>query len=108
MRCENCNAEWTFWIALKQLTSFRFKCSKCKAKYKISTPWMPLICVGVCFFFIGLCVLSGFCAENLGVVYLIPCFLLYVVIWMWLEILTYRYISKYGTFTRIGVVGKST
>lgn len=43
MKCENCGSDFTFWMALKQGTPFRFKCSKCKARYKVSTPRMKLI-----------------------------------------------------------------
>ena len=107
MNCDNCNTEITFWMLLKQPTPFRFKCSECKARYKISTPHMMAISVGVVVLSFGLTL--GCCIGTvvLGVVFVLPFFLLMVGIWLMLEAWTYKYVSKFGTFTRIGTIEQS-
>ncbi len=103
MKCENCGSDFTFWMALKQGTPFRFKCSKCKARYKVSTPRMKLIFCVLFMLSIGLSIGVGFGAANLGDVLLIPFFFFMIGSWLLFEILIYRYISTHGTFTRIGI-----
>jgi hypothetical protein len=103
MKCKNCNSEITFWMGLKQPTPFRFKCSKCKTKYKVSTPRMMTIFIGVIVLFaeltLGLCIGT----YKLGVSFSIPFLLLMIGILLMLEVWTHKYISKFGTFTRIGI-----
>lgn len=103
MNCKNCNAEITFLMALKQLSPFRFKCSACKAKYKVSTPGMMAIFVGVVGLSFGLAV--GLCnvTETLGVRFTIPYIAFIIGVWLVLEAWTHKYISRRGTFTRIGI-----
>ncbi|MCK5644501.1 MAG: hypothetical protein KAJ19_27125 [Gammaproteobacteria bacterium] len=107
MKCGNCDTEITFWMGLKQLTPFRFKCSECKAQYKVSTPRMPVIFVVVVVLSAVLCL--GLCigAIELGVVFAIPFLFLMVGIWLMLEAWIHKYISGFGTFTRIGITEQS-
>ena len=102
MKCKNCNAEITFLRVLKQPSPFRFKCSECKAKYKVSTPGMTAILVGVVVAFFGLT--AGLCTvtEELGVLFSIPYIAIMIGAWLVLEVWTHRYISRRGTFTRLG------
>ena len=100
MKCENCNSEITFWMTLKQSTPFRFKCSVCKAKYKVSTPRMKTIFLAIVLLFAGLAIGLDIGTEKFGIVFATPFILLMVSIWLLLEVWTNRYISKYGKFTR--------
>ena len=102
MKCENCGSDITFWMALKQVTPFRFKCSKCKARYKVSTPHMKLIFCVLC----GLSIGFGFGAANLGD--FLSFFFILIGSGLIFEILIHRYISAHGTFTRIGITEQSS
>lgn len=102
MKCPECSAEITFWMALKQPTPFRFKCSKCKAKYAVSTPRMVSITIGIAAIFIVLTVglLEG--TDEFGAIFFVPFFLLMLGLWLALEVWLQKYISKFGTLTMVG------
>jgi hypothetical protein len=101
MKCENCNTEITFLMALRQPTPFRFKCSKCKARYRVSAPYMKAITIGVIIVFATLTFGLWIGAKNFGIVFAGPFAVLMVGIWLMLEIWTCKYISTQGTLTRI-------
>jgi hypothetical protein len=103
MKCDNCKSEITFWMALKQPTPFRFKCSRCKAKYRVSTPRMKTILVGVVVLFVGLTLGLLFGTDELGFVFAIPFFFFMVGVWLMLEAWTHKYISNHGVFTKTGI-----
>jgi hypothetical protein len=107
MKCENCNNDLTFWMAFKQPTPFRFKCSRCKTKYKVSTPYMMAIFVAVVVLFAGLALgfLTG--TETLGITFAIPFVALMIGVWLLLELWIYKYISRKGTFKRLGITKPS-
>jgi hypothetical protein len=101
MKCENCNAEMTLWMGLKQLTPFRYKCSNCKEKYKVSTLHNVAIITGVIVLFAGLAL--GLCIGTFkfGAIFTVPFLLLGI--WFALEVWTHKYILNVGIFSRIGV-----
>jgi heme A synthase len=103
MKCKNCNAEITFLMALKQLSPFRFKCSTCKAKYNVSTPGMMAIFVGVVGLSFGLAFGLRAVTETPGVMLTIPYLAFIICVWLGLEAWIHKYISRRGTFTRIGI-----
>lgn len=103
MKCNNCNTEITLWMSLKQLTPFRFKCSLCKVRYKVSTPRMTFIFVGVIALFVALACGLWLGAGKFGAVFAVPFIALIIGGWLLLEAWMHNYISRLGTFTRIGV-----
>ena len=101
MNCDNCQTEFTFGMALKQPTPFRFTCSKCKTKYDVKTPYMKTIFIGA----IGLGVLfaiglfAGMTSYDSG--FILPYTLFFAVILLALEYWGHKYISARGQFTEI-------
>ncbi|GEM_PF-1639219 len=107
MKCENCGAEITFSMALRQPTPFRLRCSRCKAKYRISAPHTKRIFVGVCLLFAALAVGLVEGTVRLGLVFFVPFLVLMVAIWLRLEVWFRRYISAKGSLTRIDTTEQS-
>jgi len=103
MKCENCSAEITFWMALRTPTPFRFKCPKCKTKYRVSTPGMKAIFLGTILASCGLSFGFVLGTFELGAVFAVPYVLLVIGLWLLLEVWTCKYMSKYATLTRVGV-----
>src|SRR5882672_11688083 len=92
-KCPQCRSEVTFWIALKQLTPFRFKCPHCRLRCRVCTPYMPLIFIGVCS-----AALLGALGVGLGIIHygfitLSLAMPLLIALWIGLEVLTHRYIT---------------
>ncbi len=105
--CPNCDADVTFWVALKQPTPFWFTCARCRSKYRVQTPFMRLVfvavvCVGSLFVFAVYLAI-----ERLGFVVLVACVPILVAAWFALELWTYRYIKRRGTFVQMRT-GKRT
>ena len=103
MKCEICNTEITFWMALKQPTPFRFKCSNCKTKYRVSTPRMKAVFVVMCVLFFGFGLGLALAAHHFGIIYAAPLLIPMIVIWFALELWTHHCISARGTLTRIEI-----
>lgn len=102
MKCSSCGTELTFREGLKQPTPFRWRCSRCKALYRIETPWMKPMAVGVFALFALLAwgLASG--TEKFGLAFLFPYVFFCLGVLLSLEILMFRYIIKNGTFTAKG------
>jgi hypothetical protein len=103
MNCKNCDAGITFLTALKQPTPYRVKCPACKTKYKISTPYMGFILLGVLAlaFVVGLLFYLG--GQEMGIVFVLPFLVFTIGVWLILDVCTYRYMSKHGVLTTIDI-----
>ena len=101
MKCQNCETEITFWMDLRQPTPFRFECSHCKARFRVSTPHMNAIVVGVILLTAGLTIGLIVGTVNLGIFFFAPFFALMIGFWLGLEVWAHRYMSANGRFTRI-------
>ena len=97
-QCENCGAEVTFWMMQKQPTPFRFKCSTCKARYRISTPGMNLVILGVVLIMMVMALILGFGGERYGLVFVIPCVAVIFCMGFGIEMWVQKYIGKNGQF----------
>jgi hypothetical protein len=95
-RCPGCNAKVTFWMALKQGTPFRFQCGRCGSKYRVHTPFMSFVFVGVCCAIFLLIVSVYLAVVMLGIAFLIPCMPVLIAAWIALEVWTHRYIIRKG------------
>ena len=101
MRCSNCDSEITLWMAMKQPTPFRFSCSVCKTRYKVSTPGMTAIFAVVVVLFALLTVANYFVAMIRGYGYGALFLLGIVIIAFFMEGWMNEYIGRAGTFTKI-------
>ncbi len=101
MKCENCETKITFWMTQRQPTPFRFKCATCKAVYRVSTPGMAVILLGVLGVVLCLSLVLGFGWETLGAYFAIPFLLFILAVGFGIEVLLYNYISMNGQFTRV-------
>ncbi len=101
MKCENCEIDITFWAMVKQPTPFRFKCAHCNARYKVETPYMKRIIVGIVFLLLVLAIglLEG--SKRLGVAFLVPFLVFLTGLLLALEVWTQKYIFKKGKFIKI-------
>jgi hypothetical protein len=108
MKCQNCNTEISFVMGLKQPTPFRFKCSKCEARYKVSTPHMVAICVSQGVLVAGLALGLCFGTDRWGIMFTLPFVALMAGVFLAVELWMHKYISKRGIFTRIGITEPST
>ena len=103
MNCENCETKITFWMTQRQPTPFRYKCSTCKAVYRVSTPGMPVIVLGVIGVTLCLSLVLGFGWDILGAYFAIPFLVFILGVGFGIEVLLFNYISMNGKFTRVDV-----
>jgi hypothetical protein len=96
--CKNCGTEVTFWMMQKQLTPFRFKCSTCRAQYRISTPGMHLVMVGLVLIMLVMALILGFGGEHYGLVFVIPCVAVIFCMGFGIEVWVQKLIAKKGQF----------
>jgi hypothetical protein len=101
VKCPNCDAAITFWTSLKQLTPIRFKCPKCRTKFKVLLPfvWWFLTSVSVASAMLPIGVLLGM--ELIGPVSLLVTVPLLVAGAMTLELWCHRYITRRGRFVSL-------
>ncbi len=100
MKCDNCGTEITFWMSLKQPTPFRFKCSRCKTKYRVSAPYIKTLTLAIVFMAVVLSVALLARIEQFGIEFVVSALLL-LVIGCVLEVLWYIYIMRKGTLSKI-------
>lgn len=101
MNCQNCEAEITFMTALKQPTPYRFKCSECKTRHKVSTPRMGIILIGIVILFATLTLFLIIGGEELGTVFEAPFLIFILGLWVVVEVFMHKYMSKNSVLTRI-------
>jgi hypothetical protein len=100
-KCPDCNADVTLRMAIKQPTPFRFQCAQCHARFRVRTPFMRLIYVAFCCMIVLLLLVVGVGIRQSGLLILVPGVPLLATVWIALELWTYRYIKRRGTFMPI-------
>jgi CXXC-20-CXXC protein len=101
MRCENCQAELTFSMALRQAMPHRYRCPRCNARYRVQAPRLNLILMGVIAVFIALVFQFAAGMAEHGTSFIPPFMIAAALIWFFFEFLLHRYITRSGTFMRI-------
>lgn len=106
MRCENCYAFVSFWMALRQSIPYRFQCFACNARYRVSAPYMNVLFIASIIAFAGmlLCFKIGF--EEFGYLFVAPFMVLTVGVWLTIEFAMYKYIFSKGRLIRLDKVGQ--
>jgi hypothetical protein len=101
MRCENCQAEITFFMALRQAMPHRFRCLKCGARYRVQAPRLGIILLGIIVVFAALVYqfASGMAAH--GPSFILPFMIFATLIWLGFEFLLHRHITRNGKLVRI-------
>jgi hypothetical protein len=99
-RCPKFGIPYTFWQAVRQMTPFDFRCTRCRTRIHIRTPHMAfLYSVGM-----ALIIVPGLIGGGLGLwfddlSFLAISVLALVPVWLALEAITYRMIRAYGRFS---------
>lgn len=101
MKCDNCGVRVKFLDGLRQPTPFHFRCTQCGVKYRVRTPYMVSIVVGI---IVYSALVTG--AVVAAVIIVGPHTLLasipfFVGSWLGLEVWIHEYISRNGEFERL-------
>lgn len=102
MRCENCQAEVSFWAVLRQSIPYRFQCFKCKARYKVSAPLLSILFILAIMIFAGLLPVFKVGLDEFGTFFIAPFMAFMISVWFIIEFILYKYIALKGRLVRIG------
>ncbi|HNY64006.1 MAG TPA: hypothetical protein PKM41_01125 [Deltaproteobacteria bacterium] len=103
MRCENCQAELTFFMALRQAVPYRFRCFRCNARYRVRAPRLGLFLLGMTAAFVALAYEFATGMSEHGASYILPFMTVAVLVWLLFEYLLHRHIASNGRLVRMGV-----
>ena len=101
IKCMKCGEVCSILTSIKQPTPFKYRCPSCKTKYRLKTPWMKSILLGISILFFSLTIALLFGSEKYGFIVFVPGFIIMVIIWLSLELWTHNYIAQKSQFTEI-------
>ena len=96
MRCENCQAEITFPMALRQAMPHRFRCMKCGARYRVRAPSLGLFFLGIAAAFAALVYQFTLGMAAHGPSFILPFLVVAAGVWLIFELLLHRHITRSG------------
>lgn len=101
MKCESCQSEITFFMALRQALPHRFRCPRCDARYRVKAPRLGLIVTGIIAIFAVLVYQFALGMSVHGPSFIIPFLIVTVMIWLVFEFLLHRHITLNGQLIRL-------
>jgi hypothetical protein len=100
MKCNKCSIEITPWMLCRWGNSaFRFRCSQCKTLYKVNSPYLIPITIGISLLIIIFVVGAVLVGESFGIKFLYLIFGL--VIFFAIEYLADKYILRKGILEEV-------
>jgi hypothetical protein len=104
MRCEKCSTEITPWMLFRGFNSARrFSCSQCNTFYKVNSPYLAPIIIGIALLAIILVIGAFSVGGHFGIKFLIPYIILGIAILCSIEYLGDKYLLRKGSLEKIEV-----